>query len=199
MNKISKPFLSLILVSIAALLVWHLEKPTQEKTGDVLNKLFLPNLNTQNVVTIQIEHLVNGVKLKKENGEWLATDMKTKLRDNIEKGTPSATEWKEDWQKIDSSKVAIALDTFQNLQSISLAGDNPTKHGYFEVNPVGRQVSLYDAAGKELAHLYLGKMGAGFAESYIRKEGENNVYMTDKFLRPLFPANAEGWKETPQK
>ena len=56
------------------------------------------------------------------------------------------------------------------------------------------QVWFYDTEGTELAKLYLGKIGAGFGESYIRKEGDNNVYLTDHFLRVLFPADAQKWK-----
>lgn len=190
MKKLSRSLLYFLLVSVAAFLVWHFEKPTQEKTGDVLNRIFLPDFDPQKVSAIQIEHLISGVKLKKENDEWVVTNSKTKIRENLN----PAEKVPESWQKIDSGKLLTALNILKNLHVISLAGNNPERHGYFEVSPVGMQVWFYDSAGKELAKLYLGKMGAGFGESYIRKEGDNNVYLTDHFLRVLFPADAEKWK-----
>ena len=108
MKKLSRSLLYLVLVSLAFFLVWHFEKPTQKKTGDVLNKIFLTHFDPQKVAAIQIEHLINGVKLKKENDEWMVTNSKTKISENIN----PKEKLPESWQKIDSGKLSTALDIF---------------------------------------------------------------------------------------
>lgn len=196
MKKIPRPYLYLLLALSVAVLVWFLERPTAEKTGDILNKPLFSNLQADQVVSIKIEHLFNGVRLEKQNGEWQIAEIKTEMKKNLEKSEEKKSVPKqtgEKWEKVDSGKLATALDILLDTQAVSLAGNNPERHGTFEVNPIGEQIRLFDKDGKMLEHFYLGKAGVAFMEGYIRKEGQNEVYLANKFLRPYFPATVEGW------
>lgn len=203
MKKISRPTFYLIAVSLAALAVWFFEKPTEEKKGDRLDRPFFSNFDSASVAAIEIEHLLNGVRLKKENGEWKVGEIKTKIKENLEKEDQrqeTRDKRQEKWFVADGNKIDLSLNTLLDLNAVSLAGNNPEKHGFFEVNAAGMQIRLYNAGGKKIEHIYVGKTGAGFLESYIRKDGENEVYLTNRYLRSSFSPMVEDWlKHTDSK
>ncbi|OGQ04728.1 MAG: hypothetical protein A3F82_08285 [Deltaproteobacteria bacterium RIFCSPLOWO2_12_FULL_44_12] len=200
MKKISRPYLYLGVTLLAAVFVLLLEKPTADKKGDVVDIPLLGNLDVQTIAMIEIEYLLNGVRLKKGDGGWMVSGFKTKIQENIEKAdVKKETEAPEKWYKADSNKVDLILNILLDVQLSSLAGNNPEKHGFFEVNAVGMQIRLFDSVGKKIEHLYLGKTGAGFLESYVRKEGENEVYLANRYLRGTLSPTAEDWKEKPKK
>lgn len=186
MRRIPKPYLFLGLAITAALLVWFVERPASEKTGDALDKPFFQNLDVSKIRAIEIEHLLNGVRLKKENGEWWVTEDRR----------PKTEDQQQDWKKVAEGKVDTVLDILLDTRVVSLAGSNPEYHGYFEVNPVGEQIRFYDADGKLMEHFFVGKAGGVFMEGYLRKEGKNEVWMANKFLRAYFPATVSGWIPT---
>ena len=196
-----KPYIYLILAITAGLAVWFLEKPAAEKTGDVLNKPFFQNLDISKITAIEIEHLLNGVKLKLEKGAWWVAPLKTKFQENLEKAEDrrqKTENGEQKWEKVPEGKVDTVLDILLDTRIVSMAGSNPEFHGYFEVNPVGEHIRFYDAAGKLIEHFFIGKAGGVFMEGYLRKEGQNEVYLANKFLRAYFPATVEGWLPSPQ-
>lgn len=193
MKKISRPTLTLIAVCLAAAAVWFWLRPTEEKQGDVLSQTFLPELNAAQVAQIEIEHLMDGVQMKKEGADWKVAPLLTKIKKDFDAATGNPAPFKEEWRAADAGKIAMSLDVLADTDIISMMGNNPDRHGYFEVNVTAMQVKFFDAAGKKLAHLYLGKAGSGFMEGFVRKEKENEVYLTDRFLRNFFPADASYW------
>ncbi|MDO8527043.1 MAG: DUF4340 domain-containing protein [Deltaproteobacteria bacterium] len=172
MKKKFRAYLYLILSIAAAVIAWHLEKPTEEKKGDILNSPVFATLDTNAVTRIEIEYLSNHISLQKENGEW-----------------------KINGHKADAGKVGLALDNLIDLSKVSLAGTNPEKHSLFEVDATGLQLKLFDAQAEELVFVYLGKTGPAFTESFLRKEGENEVYLVSRALRSAFPADVNTWRD----
>lgn len=191
--KIRRPTLYLIAACLAAAAVWFWLRPTEEKRGDVLSRAFLPELDAGQVSRIEIEHLMNGVQMKKEGENWKAAPLLTKLKKDYDAATQNKTNFKEEWLEADAGKISMSLDVLADTDIISMMGNNPDRHGHFEVNVTAMQVKFFDAAGKKLVHLYLGKAGAGLMEGFVRKENENEVYLTDRFLRNFFPADASYW------
>ena len=195
--KLSRPYIYLGLALITAAVVWFLERPTEQKTGDVLNRPLFENLDAKEVSEITIEHLLNGVQLKMEEGEWKVSNFKTKMKESLDAHEKRAAsdELQNKWYAADTGTVGMALDSLLDVDALSLAGDNPQKHGFFETNDVGMHIKLFDKNGKILANFFLGKAGPAFLEGYIRKEGENEVYLTNRFLRPNFPATVDNWRD----
>ncbi len=189
----------LLAVGGLAIVILLLEKPWATKVGDVFEKRFFENLNTQEAARIEIEHLLYGVQLQKEGDQWRVAEFKTKLKGELGKtdnGQRTVDKRQEpQWFPADYKKVDLSLSGLQDLTIIALAGKNPEKHGYFEVNAVGMQVRLFDKEGKNMAHLYIGKTGPAFTESYVRKEGEKEVYIANRYLRSSFPPVVKDWEE----
>lgn len=178
-HKFPKPYLFLILAIFLGVLVLIFERPTTEKEGDILHQAFLEKLDVNQIFRIEIEKLMNGIQLKKENNLWKVALLKSNLLK---------------WFEADGEKIELMLSTLLDTQITSLSGNNPQKHGSFEVGVTGLQVRLFDNKGKTLAHFIVGKTGPSFTENYIRKEGENSVYLTDRYLKTHFPPDLSAWR-----
>lgn len=195
-----KSTLVFLIVSLAAVLVLLLERPWLPKEGDALSLFPFEKLDTTAVARVEIEQILDGVQLKKEEGKWWVAELKTKLKKELEKQetknqVPSTKNQELIWFPADAKRVDMSLATISEMEVISLAGRNRERHGFFEVNPVGMQVRLFDAEGNKLAHLYIGKTGPAFTESYVRKEGEDEVYIANRYLRSSFPPVVNDWEE----
>lgn len=184
----------LLFVLLAAFVVLLLERPWLPKEGDRFSHFLFENLNTEAVTRIEIEQILNGVQLKKEEGKWWVADFETKLKKDLE-GQERTENGKQKWFPADSKRIDMSLSTITDIEAVSLAGRNRERHGFFEVNPIGMQVRLFDAQGNKLAHLYIGKTGPAFTESHVRKEGEDEVYIANRYLRSSFPPVANDWQE----
>lgn len=194
MKPLPRPTLYLLVVSLLTLVVWFVLRPTEIKKGDVIGKPLAPELDNSLIANIEIEHLLDGVHLKKENQDWKVGPFVTEMKKAVEAADPKApTAEKTEWQPADSGKINMALDILADTELVSMVGNNPKRHGYFEVNASGMQLKLFDASGKKLAHFYFGKAGTGFMESYLRKEGSHEVYLTNRYLRNAFPSASSYW------
>ncbi|MBI4125371.1 MAG: DUF4340 domain-containing protein [Deltaproteobacteria bacterium] len=209
LKKIPRPYLYLLIVCLAAVAVFWLERPTQERRGDVLNQPLLENFDAGAVARIEIEHLLNGVQLEKKEGAWQVAPLRSQLKEKLDEqdhgprtlrqGSGQATDnGPVSWKSADPEKIELTFSILQDVLLTSLAAANPERHGLFEVNAAGMQVRFFDAGGKKLAHLHVGKAGPAFTESYVRKEGENEVYLADRYLRSAFSIEPADW-ETPKE
>lgn len=212
LKKIPRPYLYLLAVSLAAIVIFRVERT--DHRGDVLHRPLLENFDPSAVARIEIEHLLEGVQLEKREGKWMAAPFKTELKKTLEEegeqnGNPkseirnlkqirnlkSEIQNKPAWSPADAEKIDWSLSILQDVRLVSLAGSNPERHGYFEASPVGMQLRLFDDGGKKTVHLFIGKAGPAFTESYVRRDGEDNVYLADRFLRGYFSVDAGDWLE----
>ena len=184
-TKFFKPYLFLGLALLLAVVVLWVERPDSFHKGDREEIQLFPKFQATEVARIEIERLSNGVQLEREGADW------------------KATQWPVEPQRMsfiaDDGKVGLALDRVVDLVGTSIVSKNPQKHIQFEVNNIGVQVRLFDAAGKGLAHFYIGKPGPDFTSSYVRKEGEDVVYLTPASLRGIFATDLESWKKPEPK
>lgn len=199
----SHPYLYLGAACLVGLAVWLWEAPTTDRKGDVVERSLLEEFDFQKVSLIEAEHLLNGVKLKKEGEGWKVTGLKSGIQKALDKPVEAASETtpapppspeEERWFKADKEKVEMAFDILDDTTLVSLVGNNPNRHGQFEVNASGEQLRVFDAQGKKLAHLYFGRQ-PGMQESFVRREGENDVYLANRFLRTVFSVNVETWRD----
>lgn len=178
--------LTLYLIAAVALaaLVLFFEGPFRSRTGDILDQPLLKNFHKDQVTRLEIEQLLQGIQLEKRDGVWQVALLKE----------PSP-----EWHKANGEKLELGLTSLEELTATSLVGENPERHGFFEVNAAGMQIRAFDADGKKLVHLFVGKTGPGFTESYVRLDGDKKVYLSNRYLRSSFPPDVEAWKKLEQK
>lgn len=195
LKSLGRPYLYLAAVLFLALVIFFVEKPMREKTGDRLDQPLFEEFESEAVNRIEIEHLLSGVQLEKKEGKWNVAYFSSTLKKEIDRQDKKSPNPAPVWYLADFDRVDLSLTALTDATITALVGKNKERHGFFEVNPVGMQVRLLDASGKKLAHLYIGKTGPAFTESYVRKEGEEEVYIANRYLRSSFPPEVNDWRE----
>jgi hypothetical protein len=196
-NKIMKrnPIIYLCIVTIVATVVWMIEKPNKPRHGTAETARLFAELDPAKVTRIEIEHLINGIELKRHFYNWTIEEFKTAMGKKLEGGEVKAAS-KPAQEKIvaDNAKVRRLIDTLKNTRVETIISSNPEKQAQLQVNNIGLQVRAYDSSGNLLAHLYIGKNGPDYMTTYVRKEGDDNVYLVKQYLGPLFTPQIDSWR-----
>lgn len=171
-----RPVFYLLGALVLAAIVVLIERPGGTPGDREGTRQIFKTLDPNKVARIEIERLLDGVSLVREEKMWL-----------VGKGDEPLT-------PADAAKVSEALTTLQQFTTTSLVSTNPEKQGVFQVNQLGLQVRAYDAAGALLAHVYVGKQGPDFFSTYVRHGGEDRVYLTRTSLSGHFPTVLEYWR-----
>lgn len=202
MKKIPRPYLYLFLACLVAIVVLIAENPTAEKKGDLLDQPLLAAIDKKEITRIEIEHLFDGVQLKKEGEQWWVAPLKSTLQKNLEtfektnmgKKTTGPSE-EPRWFPASTSQIDFVLGMMQDTAILSLVGKNPEKHPPFEVSTaLSKQVRFFDKGEKKRVHLHLGKL-AGMMQGYLRREGEDEVYLTNRFLQGSVESQLNFWRD----
>jgi hypothetical protein len=94
----------------------------------------------------------------------------------------------------ESKGVQSALGTGKSLKISSLVSSNPQKQGLFQVDSTGTLVRLYEK-GTERAAFRIGKPGPTYTETYVRREGSTDVYLTNAMVAGAFNRQARDWRD----
>jgi len=88
-------------------------------------------------------------------------------------------------QSADSKYIETFLETIKSLPRNILVSENPAKAKVFGVDQSGLQIIIKNSSQK-ISHLFIGKRGQNNNSNFYRKDGENNVYQSDKLLDTIF-------------
>lgn len=123
---------------------------------------------------IEVRSTSGDVTLEKIGGEWMVT---SPLR-----------------YRADPSGVGAALGRARKILVSSLVSTNPQKQALFQVDSAGTLVRLSDR-GTEKAAFRIGKMGPSYTESYVRREGSDEVYLAAGMMGPTFTRRPNEWRD----
>ncbi|MDO8494010.1 MAG: DUF4340 domain-containing protein [Deltaproteobacteria bacterium] len=220
MKKFSRPFLYLVVVLLTAGAVLFFETPWKVKEGDVFRKRFLENLDRTAIARLEVEQLMNAVQLRRTDAGWEITEFRSKLKMELDKkerdkntirpqsgregeapwalpteGATQAPMITPRWFPVEPDRIDMSLSALEDLTVTSLAGENPKRHSFFEVDTAtGLQVRGFNEKGEKIFHLLLGKSGPDYMNSYVRVEDENKVYLSTRYLKSSFPLDVDGWR-----
>ena len=94
----------------------------------------------------------------------------------------------------DESAVRAAVGKAGRMDLKSLVSSNPDNQHIFQVDPAGTLVRLFDR-GAERAVFRVGKVGRSFRDTYVRREGSNDVYLADGILTHIFVRKPDDWRD----
>lgn len=109
----------------------------------------------------------------------------------------------EDWNVLDRGKsYPCEKGTIQQLAALAhtlsvgeLISSNPEKQMLFQVDTmIGNRVTFF-RDGNELASIVIGKVGADFQSTYVRKPNSNDVYVAKGNLARLLNRPASGYRD----
>ena len=164
----------LIFLGAAILIVdnpWGKDERT--KKVESARKLF-PSFDIDVVTKIEITVDSTTTILTKSGGQWLVESM--------------------DSYPADQQGVKDILEKASEFKKLDLISKNPDKQAKFEVDSSGVETKFLDSGNKVLAHVFIGKTTSSFLDSYIRKDGSDEVYKAKGYLKSTFDKGSRTWK-----
>ncbi len=163
-------FLSLFVVTV----VWNgLERrrtTSRERTFD--------KIDTEKVTQVELGGKGNEVTLSLRSGRWMITEP-------IE-------------YPANETLVNNLLEQVEELAVTNLVSSNPTNHDLYEVGPdTGVLVRLLGGreGRRRLSEFYVGKMTSDYGHTYIRRFGEDDVFMAKGLLQGYFNKTVSAWRD----
>jgi len=151
-----------------------LSKRDQRKDKEAIT--LFPDFKKDNATKIEVKSSTQEVSLEKKEEGWLISNT--------------------DGFTADPKLVTTALDTVKNFTRENMASKNPEKQELFEVTRgKGLEVKVSGADENILAHFHIGKIGPDFFSTYLRKEGSEEVLLTDGYVKSTFDKSVENWRD----
>jgi len=94
----------------------------------------------------------------------------------------------------DESVVGTAIGKGTDIRLKSLVSSNPQKQLLFQVDSSATLVRIFDH-GTERAAFRIGKLGSSYRDTYVRREGSDDVYLADGVLTYVFNKPARDWRD----
>lgn len=167
------------------------------------SSLFYPRLKVDEVVAIEVEHFIEGLRFERgSDGQWTVAPKKTALKEQVE-GQEKATKGEEEklleekTEKFpaDAEKVLQIIQTVSTLEKHEPVSSNPEKQNTFQIFPAGLKVSFFNKDGKQIARLFVGKQGPDYFSTYVKDENSSEVYLVSEPLPSLLNRTIEEWKK----
>jgi hypothetical protein len=94
----------------------------------------------------------------------------------------------------DQLSVTAAIGKGQRIELKNVVSSNPQKQQLFQVDSAGTLVRVFKH-GTEGAAFHVGKPGTSYTETYVRREGSNDVYLADGLLTYTFSKSLKDWRD----
>jgi hypothetical protein len=161
----------LILLAIAAFFALRKQG---ESSSEGLPGEKLVAYDSAAVDRITIRTAAANVVLQKEAGRWMVT-------------SPFR-------YAADEGMVLQAVSKGNSLLSKGVVSTNPQKQQLFQVDSTGTLVTVFEK-GVEKAAFRVGKPGPSYNETYVRKEGSNEVHLGDGLFTYYFNRQPKEWRD----
>ena len=137
-------------------------------------ELKLAKLDTLTVSQIDIKKPDEGFIFHKGDGQWMIT---------------SPVEY-----KANQDFVRQMLSTFVDLRVEDKRTENPEKHGMFEVDTAGTEVTFF-AGDEKLLTLIVGKTSQDYSHTFVREMNSPEVYSVKGVLSGQLNRNLDSWRD----
>jgi hypothetical protein len=134
----------------------------------------LAKLDTLTVSRIQIQKPDEAFTFEKRGEEWMIT---------------SPVEY-----RANQDFIKQMLKTFVELRVEDKRTDNPEKHGSFEVDTTGTEVTFF-AGESKLVCLIIGKTSQDYSHTFVRENASPDVYSVKGVLSGQLDRNLDTWRD----
>jgi len=94
----------------------------------------------------------------------------------------------------DEAFVNAAIGKGASLELKDLVSSNPQKQNLFQVDSTGTFIRVYER-GTEKTAFWIGKTGPSYTETYVRRNGLNDVYLADGMFGYMFTKQPKDWRD----
>jgi len=191
--KDKRPLLYLAAAVIVVAVVYLVERPEEQRIDDSSYDYLVDDFDVERIDRFEVRQLLDGAAIKRGDKGWLVSDLATEAKKEL-----LATEGRElpeeIWHPADSLRVEAALSRFGGLQEGLLVSDNAQNRSAYRVDASGVAVRAMDSSGKELFDLVIGKNGPDLVGTYVRRAGEDDVWLVGRPLVGVFSPRAADWE-----
>lgn len=163
----------LLLVALGVAAWFVLQRPGESSIG-VGEGSALADLDSAAVDRIIIRSAQGSVVMEKQSGAWMLTEPLHAAADPAAVG------------------AAVGKSTAPLLGSV--VSTNPAKQEVFQVDTAGTLVRLF-VQGAEKAAFRVGKAGAQWTDTYVRREGSDDVYLAQDQLTSVYTRAVRDWRD----
>jgi len=156
--------MGVILAALAVATLFVLQRPGETSSTGSSGK-YLVDYDSATVDKIEIHTSTGDVTLAKDAGTW---SLVMPLR-----------------YPADQGEATMMVGKGRQIELTSLISTNPEKQKLFQVDSTGTLVKVYEK-GTERASFRVGKPGSSYMETYVRKEGSDDVYLASGILSATF-------------
>lgn len=161
----------LIVLILATLLV--MQRPGEQSTRAGMGTQLIA-LDSSAVDRLEITSTGGRVVLAREGGTWMLTEP---VR-----------------YKADQNAVGAAVSQAGRMTITALTSSNPQKQGVFQVDSTATLLKVFEKE-TEKAAVRIGKTGPTYTQTYVRREGSNDVYLVDGPMSWTFVKPAKDWRD----
>lgn len=173
-KKILGLFVVVVLLGLAA---YFMERPFETRFADKEIALY-PQLKTESVHAMEIEHLGQALRLEKNSdAEWTAIEGETK--------SPA-----------DAHKVQKAVEAVTHFKKTDPVSINPENQAQYELADTAMKVRLFDGKKTKILEFLIGKQGPDFQSTYLKDSLSPEVYLVEEYLKGSFNTAPSFWGKT---
>ncbi|HMK39726.1 MAG TPA: DUF4340 domain-containing protein [Bacteroidota bacterium] len=96
--------------------------------------------------------------------------------------------------RADDATVGSALSSGRRMEIRGLVSSNPQKRSLFQVDSSGTMVRVFEH-GAEKTTFWIGKPSPSYTETYVRREGSDDVYIASGMFASTFSRRASEWRD----
>lgn len=186
---------SLILIGAIVLLIVVLLVESRNSPNIIGFRPFrlYPSIDTKNVAKIEITHLINGITLSKTDSTWQVSEFETEMAKEVNKSENSSVS--SVTFRADAEKIGRVLEKLTGLEAKLLASSNPEKQALYEVDQLATRVKAFDSNGNLVIDLNIGKSGPDMFSTYVRRNGEQDVYLVGEQIGAMTSPDILAWRD----
>ena len=160
-------------IALAIIAFFVLRQPGEVSTTEGSGTM-LVSYDSATVDRLEVNASGTSVVLEKQGNGWMLT---SPLR-----------------YRADQSVVTAAVGKGKNIEVKNVVSSNPEKQRVFQVDSSGTLVQMY-AGGNLVAAFRVGKPSASYTETYVRREGSDDVYLADGMFSYTFVQQSKDWRD----
>jgi hypothetical protein len=166
-----------ILIGVLAALivaVYFVMQRPGESSSPESSGVMLVDFDSAAVDKIEIHSPGGGAVIEREGGVWMLT---------------SPVHY-----RADDAIVGTTLSSGKRMELKGLISSNPEKRGLFQVDSAGTMVRIFEHGASKTA-FWIGKPSPSYTETYVRRDGSNDVYLASGMFSSTFSRRANDWRD----
>jgi len=150
-----------------------MQRPGESSTSESSGKM-LVNFDSAAVDKIEVRAPAGTTVLERQGDSWMVTSPVRYRADDV--------------------TVGATLAAGRKIELTGLVSSNPGKQGLFQLDSSGTRVTIFEH-GAPKAVFWVGKPSASYTETYVRRDGSDDVYVATGMFSSMFARRTSEWRD----